>query len=98
MMFATSLALLANAFSGKERGTAFGIWGATTGAAVAIGPLAGGLLTDYLGWEWIFFINVPIGIAAIFVTLTKVAESSDPTPRRGRLGRPASRSRARCSC
>src|SRR3954469_1828947 len=79
MMFATSLALLANAFSGKERGTAFGIWGATTGAAVAIGPLAGGLLTEYLGWEWIFFINVPIGIAAIFVTLTKVSESSDPS-------------------
>ena len=78
MMFATSLALLAQAFQGKERGTAFGIWGATTGAAVAIGPLAGGLLTDYLGWEWIFFINVPIGIGAIFVTLTKVSESSDP--------------------
>src|SRR4051812_4461993 len=79
MMFATSLALLAQAFSGRERGTAFGIWGATTGAAVAVGPLAGGALTDWLGWEWIFFINVPIGAVATYVTLTRVSESSDPS-------------------
>src|SRR5918911_3054465 len=49
-MFATSLAILAQEFHGAERGTAFGIWGATTGAAVAIGPLVGGALTDGLGW------------------------------------------------
>jgi len=77
-MFATSLALLASAFHGKERGTAFGIWGATIGAAVAIGPLAGGLLTEGIGWESIFYVNVPIGIAAIWISLTRVAESSDP--------------------
>ena len=77
-MFATSLALLAQAFHGPERGTAFGVWGATTGAAVAIGPLVGGILTDSLGWESIFFINLPIGIAAIAVTLRQVAESRDP--------------------
>jgi EmrB/QacA subfamily drug resistance transporter len=79
MMFATSLALLAQAFSGRERGTAFGIWGATTGAAVAVGPLVGGALTDWFGWEWIFFINVPIGLVATYVTLTRVSESSDPS-------------------
>ena len=45
-MFATSLALLASAYSGRDRGTAFGLWGATTGAAVAIGPLVGGVLTE----------------------------------------------------
>jgi EmrB/QacA subfamily drug resistance transporter len=77
-MFATSLALLASAFHGKERGTAVGIWGATIGAAVAIGPLAGGLLTETIGWESIFYVNVPIGIAAIYISLTKVAESKDP--------------------
>ena len=66
-MFATSLALLADAFHGRERGTAFGIWGATIGAAVAIGPLVGGVLTETIGWESIFFINVPIGIAAICI-------------------------------
>src|SRR3954468_24325412 len=80
MLFATSLALLAHAFQGKERATAFGLWGATIGGAVAIGPLVGGLLTDSLGWEWIFFVNVPIGAAAAFFTVAKVEESKDPSP------------------
>jgi len=80
MLFATSLALLANAFSGRDRATAFGVWGATIGGAVAIGPLVGGALTDSLGWEWIFFVNVPIGVAAAFVTVAKVDESKDPHP------------------
>jgi EmrB/QacA subfamily drug resistance transporter len=77
-MFATALALLAQAFTGRERGTAFGIWGATIGAAVAIGPLVGGFLTEHVSWQSIFLINLPIGIAAILVTLAKVGESSDP--------------------
>jgi EmrB/QacA subfamily drug resistance transporter len=77
-MFATSLALLAATFQGRERGTAFGAWGATTGAAVAVGPLVGGLLTESVGWQSIFLINVPIGIGAIAVALTRVAESRDP--------------------
>ena len=77
-MFATSLALLAATFQGRERGTAFGVWGATTGAAVAVGPLVGGVLTESVGWESIFLINVPIGIGAIAVTLTRVEESRDP--------------------
>src|SRR4051794_36688051 len=78
MMFATSLALIASAFIGRERGVAFGIWGATIGASVAIGPLIGGAITDALGWEWIFFVNVPIGIAAIVFTQRKVDESKNP--------------------
>ncbi|MDP9227861.1 MAG: MFS transporter [Actinomycetota bacterium] len=77
-MFATTLALIAQEFQGPQRATAFGIWGATIGGAVAIGPLVGGALTDALGWEWIFFVNVPIGIAAIALTLRKVAESRSP--------------------
>ena len=77
IMFATSLALLSQAFHGRERGTAFGIWGATTGAAVAIGPLVGGALTDWLNWRWIFFVNVPIGIATLVVAFTRVDESRD---------------------
>ncbi|HTC71271.1 MAG TPA: MFS transporter [Solirubrobacteraceae bacterium] len=82
MMFATSLALLAQAFHGRERGTAFGVFGAVTGAAVAVGPVVGGIITSGIGWEWIFFVNVPIGIAAVAITLMRVVESRDPDARR----------------
>jgi EmrB/QacA subfamily drug resistance transporter len=78
MMFATSLALIAEAFQGRDRGTAFGVFGAVTGAAVAVGPVLGGIITSAIGWEWIFFVNVPIGVVAVFVTLTRVVESRDP--------------------
>jgi EmrB/QacA subfamily drug resistance transporter len=81
MMFATSLALLASAFTGRERGVAFGVWGAAIGGSVAVGPLIGGAITDTLGWEWIFFVNVPIGIAAIVFTQRKVDESKNPYAR-----------------
>jgi EmrB/QacA subfamily drug resistance transporter len=75
IMFAVSLALLADAFRGKDRGIAFGVWGGVTGLAVAIGPLLGGLLTSGLSWQWIFFVNVPIGIAAVVIAVLKVSES-----------------------
>jgi EmrB/QacA subfamily drug resistance transporter len=80
-MFATSLALIAQTFHGADRAVAFGIWGATVGAAVAIGPLVGGALTETLGWESIFFVNVPIGIAAIAIALRVLVESRDPHAR-----------------
>jgi MFS family permease len=68
-MFAVSLALIAQEFpAGGERGMAMGMYGATIGAAVAIGPLVGGALTDSLGWESIFYLNLPIGLAALAVT------------------------------
>src|SRR5579859_637548 len=78
IMFAVSLALLADSFRGKDRGVAFGVWGAVTGLAVAIGPLLGGVLTTGLSWRWIFFVNAPIGIAAVIIALAKVAESRAP--------------------
>ena len=82
MMFATSLALIAQEFAPDERGTAFGIWGATTGFAVAVGPLVGGVLTDGLGWEWIFLVNVPIGLITAAITVARVPESErDPNSR-----------------
>ena len=77
MMFATSLAILAAAYEGRDRGTAIGIWGATIGAAAAIGPLVGGVLTEAFGWEAIFFVNIPIGLAAIAFSLRAVPESRD---------------------
>ena len=82
VMFATSLALIAQAFAGKERGTAFGIYGAVLGGAVAIGPLLGGAITSGIGWRWIFFLNLPLGVCAIVICLAKVQDSRDPTSRR----------------
>ncbi len=82
IMFATSLALIASAFHGKERGTAFGIYGAVIGGAVAVGPLIGGALTSGLGWRWIFFVNVPVGVVAVAVTLSQVQESKEANERR----------------
>jgi EmrB/QacA subfamily drug resistance transporter len=60
---------------GSERNTALGILGAIAGSGAAIGVLAGGVLTEYAGWEWIFFVNVPIGIAALFLVPIFVRES-----------------------
>ncbi len=81
VMFATALALIAQAFSGKERGTAFGVYGAVVGGAVAVGPLIGGAITSGIGWRWIFFVNLPIGAVAVVMTLTRVQPSKDPTGR-----------------
>jgi EmrB/QacA subfamily drug resistance transporter len=78
-MFAVSLALVAQEFpAGRERGTAMGIYGATIGMSVAVGPLVGGAITDGLGWRWVFFINVPVGLAALAITYLKLRESRDP--------------------
>ena len=76
MMFATSLALLGQAYRGRDRGVAFGAWGAVTGAAVAIGPIVGGALTQGISWRWIFLVNVPIGAVALLLTLSKLEESA----------------------
>ncbi len=78
IMFATSLALLADAFRGRDRATAFAVFGAVTGIAVAVGPVLGGAITSGLSWRWIFFVNLPIGVLALLVTLTRVSESRDP--------------------
>jgi EmrB/QacA subfamily drug resistance transporter len=82
IMFATSLALIAQAFSGRERGTAIGVYGAVVGGAVAIGPLVGGAITSGIGWRWIFFINIPIGVVAVVITLSKVDNAKFSTGRR----------------
>ena len=82
IMFSTALALLAQTFHGRERGTAFGIWGAVTGISTALGPVLGGVLTTGLSWHWIFLVNLPIGIAAIAITLRVVDETRSGHARR----------------
>jgi EmrB/QacA subfamily drug resistance transporter len=81
VLFAVSLSLVAQEFLGRARATALAIYGATIGVAVAVGPIVGGALTSTLGWRWIFFLNVPIGVAALTVTLTRVRETRDPEAR-----------------
>jgi EmrB/QacA subfamily drug resistance transporter len=78
ILFATSLALLAQSFRGKDRGVAFGVWGAITGVAVALGPILGGVITTGISWRGIFLVNIPFGIAAIIITIMKVEESRTP--------------------
>src|SRR6188472_1462029 len=79
VMFAVSLAILANAFpDAKERAGALAAYGATIGGTFALGPLVGGALTTGLDWEWIFLINLPLGAACLWITLRQVRESRDP--------------------
>src|SRR6266851_4083245 len=61
----STLSILTTTFTGKARSVAFGIWGATAGAAAVLGPVLGGYFTTYISWRWAFFINIPIGIAAL---------------------------------
>ena len=76
-LFATALALIGHEYRGADRFGALAVWGATVGAAVACGPLVGGILTDGLGWRWIFFVNIPVGVFAFAVALTRISESRD---------------------
>jgi EmrB/QacA subfamily drug resistance transporter len=77
LMMPATLSIITATFSAKERGLAIGIWAAVSGAALAIGPVIGGVLVQHVGWEWIFFINIPVGVLGILATLKVVSESRD---------------------
>jgi EmrB/QacA subfamily drug resistance transporter len=82
MMFASSLAILVDAFPrAAGRAKAFAVYGATIGASFAVGPLVGGALTSAIGWQAVFYVNVPLGIAALAGTYAWLRESRDPSPR-----------------
>ncbi len=80
-MFATSLALIGQDFQGAARSSAIAVWGATVGGAVAIGPLVGGALTSAFGWQWIFYVNLPIGVLTLLVS-TRMKNVVDPGAKR----------------
>src|SRR3954447_17505809 len=82
-MFATTFALLNSNYSGRDRGVAYGMWGAVAGASAAIGPIAGGLLTEGISWRWIFFVNLPVSVLAI--ALCAVGLQDAHAPMRGRI-------------
>ena len=82
-----TLSIITATFPPRQRGTAIGIWAGTSAMALAIGPLVGGVITQYIDWSWIFFINVPIGILGIVVARLVIDESRD-TSREQRLDLP----------
>ncbi|MFJ9739203.1 MFS transporter [Streptomyces sp. NPDC101166] len=81
-MFATNTALLASNYEGRDRGVAFGLWGAVNGAAAAAGPILGGVLTEHLDWRWIFLVNLPVAAVALYIGGKHLSGSSTRTDRR----------------
>ena len=77
LMNPASLSIITATFPPRERGQAIGIWAGVSAMALAIGPLIGGLIVDNINWNWIFFINVPVGVAGIVVSRLVIKESRD---------------------
>src|SRR5881397_47931 len=77
LMNPASLSIITSTFPPKERGQAIGIWAGVSALALAIGPLVGGLIVDNIGWNWIFFVNVPVGVVGIVVSQLVIKESRD---------------------
>ena len=83
MLNPVAMSIIANTFTDpRERAQAVGVWGAVFGASMALGPIVGGALVSSVGWEWIFLMNIPLGLAAIVLTVRFVPESKAPEPRR----------------
>src|SRR5205823_4402187 len=95
-LYATALALIGAEYQGPARMSAIAIWGATVGFSVAAGPLFGGIITDSLSWRWIFFVNIPVGAAALALAVRAVRESRDAAAQRTDIAGLATFSAAFC--
>jgi len=82
ILLSSALATLSHTFRGPHRAQAFAFWGSVIGIATSLGPVVGGFITQHFGWQWVFYINGPIGVAMIALTLYAVKESSDPHARK----------------
>src|SRR3954466_3678592 len=83
MLNPVAMSIIVNTFrEPAERARAIGVWAAVVGLSMALGPLVGGALVDGAGWRWIFWVNVPVGLATIALTWRWVPESRAPRPRR----------------
>jgi EmrB/QacA subfamily drug resistance transporter len=78
MQLSAALAMLSNFFKGDERERAFAFWGSVVGAGMAMGPIIGGLITQTFGWQWAFYVNLPIGVSTLALVAVIVTESRDP--------------------
>src|SRR5215212_8312147 len=87
LMNPATLSIIAATFPPRERGMAIGIWAGVSALALAIGPLVGGLLTEKIDWGWIFYINIPVGVAGVIAARLFIDESKD-TSREQRLDLP----------
>ena len=102
-MMPATLSIITDTFPAEERGKAIGTWAGVSALALAIGPVVGGALTEYVSWRAIFFLNLPVAVGAVAVTLFAARESRDETRRapidcarhRDALGRPRPRSCSR---
>src|SRR6266581_7191604 len=77
LMNPATLSIITATFPPRQRGQAIGIWAGVSAMALAIGPLAGGLIVDNINWNWIFFVNVPVGVLGIVVSQFAIRESCD---------------------
>src|ERR671937_104502 len=77
LMNPATLSIIVATFPPRQRGTAIGIWAGVSALALAIGPLGGGLIVEYLNWNWIFYINVPVGVLGILAAFAFIDESRD---------------------
>src|ERR671937_671728 len=87
LMMPATLSIITATFAARERGAAIGIWAGVSAMALAIGPLLGGVITEHISWNWIFYVNVPIGAAGVLASIFVVPESKD-TSRQQRLDLP----------
>jgi EmrB/QacA subfamily drug resistance transporter len=87
LMMPATLSIISATFAVRERGMAIGIWAGVSAMALAIGPLLGGIITEHISWNWIFYLNIPIGVAGVVAALLVVPESKD-TSREQRLDLP----------
>jgi EmrB/QacA subfamily drug resistance transporter len=77
-MFATTFALLNSNYGGRDRGVAYGMWGAVAGASASVGPIIGGFLTEGISWRWIFFVNLPVSVLAIVLCVRALKDVHAP--------------------
>ncbi len=77
LMMPATLSIISHTFHARERGMAIGIWAGVSALALAIGPLLGGIITEHISWNWIFYVNVPIGVLAVIAAIVVVPESKD---------------------